>query len=43
MNLITLLKNKIIDFKYSNDEISETECNPLDDIKDSQCTVDDLD
>ena len=43
MNLITWLKNKIIDLKYNNEETSETDSNPLDDIKDSQCTVDDLD
>ena len=32
MNLITWLKNKIIDLKYNNEETSETESNPLDDI-----------
>ena len=43
MNLITWLKNKIIDLKYSNEEISEAESNPLDDINIIECQVDDLD
>ena len=43
MNLITWLKNKIIDLKYSNEETSETESNPLDDINIVECQVDDLD
>ncbi len=44
MNLITLLKNKIIDLKYSNEETSEMESSPLDDINYFiQCQVDDLD
>ena len=43
MNLITWLKNKIIDLKYSNEEISETESNPLDDINIIECQWDDLD
>ena len=43
MNLITWLKNKIIDLKYNNEEISETESNPLDDINIIECQGDDLD
>ena len=43
MNLITWLKNKIIDLKYNNEETSETESNPLDDINIIQCQWDDLD
>ena len=43
MNLITLLKNKIIDLKYNNEETSETESSPLDDINIIECQVDDLD
>ena len=43
MNLITWLKNKIIDLKYNNEETSETESNPLDDRNIIECQVDDLD
>jgi len=43
MNLITWLKNKIIDLKYNNEETSETESNPLDDINIIECQWDDLD
>ena len=43
MNLITWLKNKIIDLKYSNEETSEMESNPLDDINIVECQVEDLD
>ena len=43
MNLITLLKNKIIDLKYNDEETSETESNPLDDINIIECQWDDLD
>ena len=43
MNLITLLKNKIIDLKYNDEETSETESNPLDDINIIECQWDELD
>ena len=43
MNLITWLKNKIIDLKFNNEETSETESNPLDDINIIECQWDDLD
>ena len=43
MNLITWLKNKIIDLKYNNEETSETESIPLDDINIIECQWDDLD
>ena len=43
MNFITWLKNKIIDLKYNNEETSETESNPLDDINIIECQWDDLD
>ena len=43
MNLIKWLKNKIIDLKYNNEETSETESNPLDDINIIECQWDDLD
>ena len=43
MNLIIWLKNKIIDLKYNNEETSETESNPLDDINIIECQWDDLD
>ena len=43
MNLITWIKNKIIDLKYNNEETSETESNPLDDINIIECQWDDLD
>ena len=43
MNLITWLKNKIIDLKYNDEETSETESNPLDDINIIECQWDDLD
>ena len=43
MNLITWLKNKIIDLKYNNEETSERERNPLDDRNIIECQWDDLD
>ena len=44
MNLIRWLKNKIIDLKYNNEENSDTESNPLDDINYFiKCQDDDLD
>ena len=41
--LENFLKNKIIDLKYNDEETSETESNPLDDINIIECQVDDLD
>ena len=43
MNLVEISLNKIIDLKYNNEETSETESNPLDDINIIECQWDDLD